>query len=147
MGARNAMTSSLNIIRRGIEAAPLLGVPARARNRLPKPFGRAALRTLLAVMVYAAQLGAFVHALSHFHGSALATAAAQSSVTAQQGAAGAEEFCLQCLAFAQVTSAAAGQRFEAPIPDGHVVAVTPHGTHVPNSTHLVYLARGPPQRA
>jgi hypothetical protein len=149
LDARYAMTSSLDIVRRGFKTAPLVGVSAQAskgaRCRLPQPFGRAVLCTLLAVMVYAAQLGALLHAVSHIHGPALRITAAQPSVTTQGDAAGAEEFCLQCLAFAQVASAAAGQHVEAPVPDGYTVAAAPRGTRVPYSTHLVYLARGPPR--
>jgi hypothetical protein len=123
------------MLRRAASPAP----PARVQCRY-----RAALCVLLALCVYAAQLGALVHAISHLRGPALTTAASQSCVLAQGDSATGEDFCLQCLAYAQVTSVAPAQSLVTPFTSCHAAAIHRYREPVRRFANIVFLARGPP---
>jgi hypothetical protein len=118
------------------------GRPADTRSS--GRFGRAALCLTLAILVVAAQLGVFVHAVSHLPSPVLAAATDHSCTAAQTDKSSADEFCLECLAFAQVASA---------VPPPSRIAVESEcladwiprsGVRIPHAANVVFLARGPP---
>jgi len=92
----------------------------------------------------AAQLGTFLHALSHVRVSHPSVIGSSLGVAAQHDATGAEDLCLQCLAFAQVAAAAPGTPFFQAVAE-RASAVLPHfGRQLRVAAAFAFLARGPP---
>ncbi len=116
----------------------------RRRAQAWRDAGRITLWGLVALFVLTAQLGAFTHAISHVEGAALASADKQTGAGIQKDLSSAEEFCLQCLAFAQVTMAAVGYAPIAPLSASRVAANSFFRGPVRQVSLGVYLARGPP---
>jgi hypothetical protein len=111
----------------------------------PRHRVRAALYALLALCVCAAQLGTFLHALSHLQGTVSAATGGASSFVAPDHDAGADELCLQCLAFAQLASATPGTPFVTPVAEPAPAALPAYRQRVRHAgAEFVFLARGPP---
>jgi hypothetical protein len=118
---------------------------AMIRRRPVRAVARIARYLLLALAVHVAQQGALVHAVSHLHESIRIGAPGTATVISNSGALVADEFCLECLAFAQVASAVPGHTFLAPdsqLPSG---AIAFSGRLAEPSATVVFLARAPPQ--
>jgi hypothetical protein len=99
----------------GAGSPPFFGEPNDPVNVISRPQHRAALCALLALCICAAQLGTFLHALSHLQGTLSESAAGPTAFMAPGHDAAADELCLQCLAFARMALAAPGTRFVAPV--------------------------------
>jgi len=117
-----------------------------AMNRLRplRTVARTVRYLVLALAVCLAQQGALVHAVSHLHEHlgigtpGTATAVSDSRTTA------AEEFCLECLAFAQVASAVPGHSLVAPGFKSPTTTIALSGREAEQAVTVVFLARAPP---
>jgi len=116
----------------------------RYRGRLPQRLGHNVLSALLALCLLVAQLGAAVHSISHLQGSVHSVAASQALEAGHGDAAGADELCLQCLAYAQIASVAPLQTFVAPEIEAHSQALPRYGRQLHLAVDIFVLARGPP---
>lgn len=100
---------------------------------------------LLALAVHMVQQGALVHAVSHLHESIRFGAPGTATVFSNPGALVADEFCLECLAFAQVASAVPGHALAASDSQPPAGTIAFSGRLAELSANVVFLARAPPQ--
>ena len=106
---------------------------------------RFACHLVLALGVYFAQQGALIHAVSHLHESTRIGATGTATVVSNPGTTDADEFCLECLAFAQVASAVPGHMLVAPDSDSPASAIASSGRLAEHSVTVVFRARAPPR--
>ena len=106
---------------------------------------RTARYLLLALGVCLAQLGGVLHAVSHLHESFGIGAPSTATVVADSGTADAHEFCLECLAFAQVVSAVSAHPLVTPESDSITTAPGLSGRQAAHAVTVVFLARAPPR--
>ena len=106
---------------------------------------RTARYLVLALVVCLAQQGALVHAVSHLHELIRIGAPSTATVASNLDTTDVNEFCLECLAFAQVASAIPGQPLVTLTSDSHTTAIALSGTLAEHSVTVVFLARAPPQ--
>ena len=100
---------------------------------------------LLALGVYFAQQGALIHAVSHLHEVIRLGAPSTATVVSDPGTPVADEFCLECLAFAQVASAVPGHPRVVPDSDSANTAIAWSDRSAEHAVNVVFLARAPPQ--
>jgi hypothetical protein len=105
---------------------------------------RTARHLVLALVVCLAQLGALVHAVSHLHELVRIGAPSTATVASNTDTTDVNEFCLECLAFAQVVSAIPGHPLFTPTSDSHPTAIALSGGLAGHSVTVVFLARAPP---
>ena len=98
---------------------------------------------ILALAVGLAQQGALVHAVSHVHEFIRIGAPSTATAVSNPGKT-TDEFCLECLAFAQVASAVLGQPLVAPGYESLTTAITLSGREARHAVTVVFLARAPP---
>jgi hypothetical protein len=122
---------------------------ARTRAMMRLSSRRTAARTtlclVLALGVCLAQLGALVHAVSHLHESLRIGTPSAATIVSNPVSADAHEFCLECLAFAQVASAVPGHPLVTPESDSITIAIGRSGGLAERAVTVVFLARAPPR--
>ena len=114
------------------------------RLRQARAVARIARYLLLALGVYFAQQGALIHAVSHLHEFTRIGATSTATVVSNSGTTDADEFCLECLAFAQVASAVPGHSQGTPDSDSIVTAIATSGRLAESTFTVVFRARAPP---
>lgn len=108
-----------------------------------------ALSVLLALGILLSQQAAMLHGISHFEGLARQLLASEPLADAlRTDQADLDQFCVQCLAFAQVANAAPGEAVSIALPttadsETRVPARLRRGT----PSNLPFLARAPPTTA
>jgi hypothetical protein len=115
-----------------IRLRPALGVTRTARY------------LVLALGVHLAQQGALIHAVSHLHEFVRIGAPSTAAQVSNHDSPDAQEFCLECLAFAQVASAVPGYMPVAPDSDSLATAIATSGRLAESTFTVVFRARAPP---
>jgi hypothetical protein len=114
------------------------------RHRSARTVARVAYYLILALGVYFAQQGALIHAVSHLHEVIRVSAPSTATIVSNPGTTDADEFCLECLAFAQVASAVAGHLLAVPESDLPASAIATSGRLAESTFTLIFRARAPP---
>lgn len=115
------------------------------RLRPPRTVARTARYLVLALAVCLAQQGALVHAVSHLHERLGIGTQGTATAVSDAGTTDAHEFCLECLAFAQVASAVPGHPLVALDSDWAATAIALSGRSAEHAVTVVFLARAPPK--
>jgi hypothetical protein len=115
------------------------------RPRRIRTVARAARCFVLALAVFVAQQGALIHAVSHLHEFSQIGAPSTATAVSAPGKADAHEFCLECLAFAQVASAVVGNPLAALDYQSLITAIGLSGREAEHAATVVFLARAPPR--
>jgi len=106
---------------------------------------RTARYLVLALAVCLAQQGALVHAVSHLHEHLGIGTPATATGVSDPRTTDAHEFCLECLAFAQVASAVLGPPLVALGFKSLTAAIVLSGRDAEHAVTVVFLARAPPR--
>src|SRR5450631_695937 len=114
------------------------------RIRPVRTLARTARCVVLALIVCVAQQGALVHAVSHLHEFIRIGASGTATDVSNSGTTDAHEFCLECLAFAQVASAVPGHPLVALSSDSLTTAIVLSGRLAAHAVTVFFLARAPP---
>jgi hypothetical protein len=111
------------------------------RLRPPRTVARTARYLVLALAVCLAQQGALVHAVSHLHERIAITELGTTTAVSDPATTDAKEFCLECLAFAQVASAVLGNPLAALDYQSLITAIGLSGREAEHAATIVFLAR------